>query len=1659
MSWINANDEQNLLYDVSQRVKSRQRINPRDQLVSEKLGSIYRRHPYIQPGVALSLAESLADDGTVDAVAQQSAFTQYNKNNKAAEDTQQPDFGPYGPGTKAGKIEDNIVNAGMKVLKWLGGNTIGRSSKIKTASRWATSLGSFGPEYLANYFSRVFDPERGTNDTEGIIASTSLGTLMQHGNEAGDGFFLGGAAEEKRVEKVRRYRWKINGESYTIGRGTANIIFQPGSEPYKFLSGAIDAAVNWQFDLTNKPIDEIAKSIKAGQLIPAVGTRAEVDAAAALVRDGAGVSAWHQGTIDHSKFFNWLDNTRVGRRLVRNTAAETNEYRLWERYNGKLRPEEARRLAQETDPDKIRGILAENAIRLSQEVEQGFVPFPTTARGLPMASAVGQYVEQMPGYLTIKNSRWFAKMPKSVLLTGTPEDKANTIDAIGNWLKTNGIDPYTGDGARIMRRAFDFAGANGTKNDADQIVRLMVGNSSKPGILQKAMKANGHTDEVIDDVFRQYSDAVAQMRTYAYDQHGRVNDNGFFRHMTQYMTDNELKAVLDDLYPGKIPAKATRAELDQFLLDLPPGTISVNGPMSFSEMFNNAIILPDVRQVRGLTNPFFGKYNPFKPMRYDKTKVAAAIDAVDWFQNEVWRPYALMTVGFIMRNTFDSQLRMGMNGLGLSTPWDYFAMAVKKEGDYVRGVGNIQGVRWVDAGDDLAPIGTSLDDFARTSGYQSRWYVDDPAEELSRFVLDGQVNVSNISEGATYTNGFASQAAMIFGDAFQNLMVRLHDIPVDMQAAAAKRLLDAPENAALRNSLVQMLSYGNTVVDVNNGAVKSIMRVSNAANMTTDELVAAFYEQAQRATVDNFIMGSDEIRVLAGYNDVPISPGALIDEQTAKSLHTIYPLRKPIKRGDLLINASDPDNIRQFRVLEETSQVYNGKTVRNYKVVEVVEPGQAITKQGTPSEAARKFIDDRRRLHQESVTAGGDPMMPTWTKHRIAVDKEKVMTALGKRYESLGGNIKAPPNWFFRGPVASWTKMAERSPSFRMMYYNHVVDNAVHLRPDQAQKLLDDLDEFASIALPQTYAVSPDDAIARYIGGKDRYKKLMAAINEAKRTKQGIGTIEQLDRYAGAVSRIEAEEMFFSNFERSNFTDANRILSPFAAAWAEVFGKYGQEMLYNPSRLRKATLTYEAVTNRRGGQEGKGFVYRDPTTGQLMFQFPFYGTAMKAITSGDIPIIGDVPFFGDLSRTVLDPLSGGPGVEGFFKAPVKQVSAGMSFVPSAGPVMQIALSKLFNAADLPNEQMLRKALLPYGESNFDALIPGVWKKALSALGPGRDLTDGSTLSNAIQDVFRYYASTGEYDLSDSNDVDRLVEDSKHAGRGVALLRAISQFIGPTAGRPEFVYTKKDRENPKLKDTFYVGELQKALSDLQAADYETAIPKFIEAFGQDALPYLAAKTRTNPLYGGIEPTAEFEQWRQENRGLVQAFKTTAPYLAPIGERGFDINAWGAQIGEGLKYRTDPRDGLKQAQYRIASALYREFRKQPKYQGALTDEQEKELRAERQRLHEKYPGFPPKPIFESGRFDQFIGELKNLVKDKRAQGNKTTDAISNYLNFRDNMIRDLDRIAGVSLKAAKNSTASEARAKLNDRGELLATLVPDFRRIWDEELSQEVDTASE
>ena len=1124
-----------------------------------------------------------------------------------------------------------------------------------------------------------------------------------------------------------------------------------------------------------------------------------------------------------------------------------------------------------------------------------------------------------------------------------------------------GIDIRFGsadDAIRSIRNVsnyFDTVGIKSTSEKGKQLIKDLIDAyaSDQPARLQDLT-------EKVDAIIREAG--VAQLSPRLGDEvAGKFMDNVFALvrktkdDLRNYFVDeagnpydaNYLQDAIDN---GKIPAEV--------LAEYPPEFVSqlrLAGPGLLLEMMDKVHLLPDPRVMRRITgNPFFARALSTKG-----GETRAVLAAAEYVQNRIWKPLALATGGYIFRNMFDAQIRLATVGAPgfFNHPFRYIQYVLHRKAP--ADIFNNKFVSKIDQ--EVAEFGDNLTQFQEAMTFGISRYIDDPVETARRGIRTGNFPiVSRMANRETWKKGLRLEWRQLAFD------------PIGRAYAAGLRgqeLLDYlrkfPQGERNVNMLTDYLKRGHRSVD-NTGNYTTLPGIMNP----TDNDLIEWIDKLVGSRLSIKTGGNDEYATVIAHRRVPngpeflerpdaVLPESIIDGPTTPGVGTLYDVGGG--QQGVIVAVEEVDGARRFRV--------------------------------RPVSANDVFDSDagRKELTSYINNIADDTNLPDKVKY-----VEETLGA-GKEKNRWDRTV----DWFFGGHGLSYGRLSqlyERSPLYRFRYYETIGNNSDLLARPEAERLVTLIQENAAAA-----GMKPAD----YVGGQANYDNIRAALANG----EGAGTVEQLQEYAQAIALRETKETLYNAAGRNNLEDMMRILVPFGVAWREVLGTYAKFLIEDPTRVRRAQLVYNGLSNADPDNDGQGFFYKDPTTGENVFNFPLSGELSKLLT----------------------------GVEAPLQAPVKRLSMGFQVFPAVGPMGQIAAKEII--PDTPKTDAIVEVLLPYGRQEF-SLYPG-WAKKLYSAWKDQPGKLESVYANTYMETVRALAASGDYNLESDQDKDRLFADAKIKARLLTTMRAAAQFFGPTSASPEFIV-------PTDQGDFMASALVSEFYKLQKENYDTAVSEFLRKFGDDALLYISSKSRG--LVGGLEATEEFGDWERQNADLIRSAPELAGYFAPGGS-DYSFATWERQIRTGVRKRLTDEEMLDAAQYKIGSSLYRAAREKA---GAYpTDEQKAWLRAYRTRLNAQYPGFPAMSEFQPNELPNKIGNLKLLVRRDDLANNGVAKAVREYLSYRDRAVQALEE-AGYSEQGLSSAKAAEAlRDYLANIGRVLVAQYPDFARIWERELSFEVE----
>jgi hypothetical protein len=1444
--------------------------------------------------------------------------------------------------------------------------------KIKETTRWSFAALDTVKDLSQNVASQVFNP----NDPAGFdgwFQSTSLGTMLSDSEQAGEGFFLGGKAAEKQAERARRVRGTINGSAWTIGRGAASLVFTPGSKAYGIASGLLDAVVAVGSDPTflggklyagSKGFSSLSELKSAQAAIQGVRSAEELSAVQKLLkattRADAGLTDAESLVVDSSKFLKFWQTDARARRLVSNLGdpANNDAHSIFrDTFNGKIDIPTAQKLAAAKSENEVLSIIADVTNRLDDANPN---LLPTDIRALPGARR-GAYIKQRsPLYNSFRHNRLFTTMPEQVVVAGTDADNAKAVLNYGRLLDTIGTGKVgvafsqTTEGRTLLNKIMDAyaSGAAASIKQVDEVFDETV---------KVLLRREGASEEQITNLFAKVKQAGDDTRAYFVDAAGRPEDGGFLQAMLP--TGQVDMTGLEDLSPEQI------------------SKLRLNSPGSVLELMDRTKILPDVREIRRISGNRMMK----RALTRKSGEQRAAIAYSEYLQNKIWKPLTLATGGYIMRNMVDAQVRIatiGKEGF-FNHPIRYMQWVMARKAPETITGRNFDEI--IKAAVDDLSAGDSTDRFVEVMTDGLKRNLEDPLAVHAHAIKNGAYElVTKQANRDRWFIGLGEEFRQLSQEGVSNAWAK--GIPIN---EIIDYLRGTPKGREALRQFEAYMKTGMQYVDENGFA--RIVKVKEV----DDNVLKAWIEKLAGSRVELKTGGDPDLKFAIGHRRVPFGPTQSIDSNSI-ALTDVVDGPRELGRGTVFRAGVDADGNEIFYLVTDAKSITGTKSS---VIPEFDEPDQlSLTIRrvsnndiiDTPEGRAEfaEFVKSRNAALEADGSLRQLPGTVKIAQRGIGVPESGAAAKALDRFT----------DWFFVGVYGKASQTFEKSPVFRQFYYEQVSKNVDLLSKDEAIKLLKYIDDSAT-----RNGISPEN----YVGGK----KTLARINKLAETASGEGTIKELDDFAQLVALNSTKEALYNASSRNNLEDIMRILIPFGVAYREVTGTYLRLLAEDPTRIRKAQLIYSGAENFDPDNDGQGFFYKDPTTGENVFNFPFSGDLTKLLTGVEAPLQGGV----------------------------KRLSLGLQVIPSLGPVGQIAASELI--PDSPKFDDVVGVLLPYGRGSFNAM-PSWAGKIRSALRDDPSKLE-SIYANTYVDTLRALSTSGDYDLDDEQSKANLMADAKSKAKVLTALRGFAQFVGPTAPSLEYVVKTKSGD-------VYASAMVQEFYRLQNNNYDTAVSEFIKLFGDDAVLYLSSKSKS--VAGGLEASEQFGNWERDNENLLEQFPSVAGFLAPGGD-DFSFEVWDRQLRKGRRERLSDVDIIKQAQYRMGSAIYRSYRTQV---GAYpTSEQRAWLGNIRKEINKRYAGFPVTPVFTVGEFESKMSELRTMIQLPQLENNGVAKSIATYLDYRDKAVQQYVSAGGAEGGFDTAKKAEPLRDYLVSIGQALIQQNPDFARIWDRELSSEVD----
>lgn len=1450
---------------------------------------------------------------------------------------------------------------------------------------------------------------------EGSFIATDLGTLLANDEVAGEGFFLGGRARELQAERARRYRGEIDGHAFTIGRGLTSFVAQPGSDTYNNLSGFIDAAA--AILTPSAPGLKTVKPLVAGKSANILG-----------MRSLAGIVDAESASFDPRKVANFL-TSRSGRKVVDRMINIKNVDEAMEIFSGTT---DAKFLLDVVDIAE-RSRLAKTAGNANyademqmffrdtfglQDITRGIAPMSVDSINISRFDDLRRGAWMVGSQRESKVARLMAKQYTGDVFVagGSQREVMMSIRNVKEMLRAVKVDPL--DRARLV----------------NNFTRALVENNGEIGkvvnefndILRTQFKALNVGDELTDRLI----EGIGKARvTYKDRLYGFIDGEG----LEYSFADKGAKFITMD---GRV-------------FDAPLATAGLQ-----SEMLKHSLILPDAARVRriasrysvisaittkqkftrGIRNEAAERFEFLNDAtKYGELRIPFA--ALEFIQNQVWRPLTLMTGGYILRNMFDSGLRAAYAPQLQTDVFHPFQHLLAMSHKRYRG--DIEGLLFEADFEDMVRAGHTEYGKAINAEIREKMdsrvrYAHERATGVWKDVKIGD-GINEFSEGVMAeiallgTDDLVSRIAR--GDTDDELLDWLRRDPKGKEYAKSLQSrwanVEAVDSTTKQREVVSFKFIDPTTGDIDetmfsrwiNDYARNRISATTGDNSILTDIIASnrFLDSSGRQRYA-FELSADG--TVTGFTKAFRKQVKEIIKDPTNRLKETYKHQVYVKaRGG--VGGLRDDVLQSW---DRAVEVFFG------------------TLYGKP-EAYLNRSPAFRQFYYQQVGRFLDELAPGEAKNivnqikfsaRSQVERElKDLQKLASKHASLTAAGK-PADVFYNGRKVS---------------------------PQRIQELITKKqDEIAEIINKMADPAKELAYISRYVGDGKLAQKIIGKANGSIPSNGKI-TLEELSQLAKGYALDETQKLFYNVSNRSNFADVFRVIAPFGSAWYEVSKTWGKQLAKNPEVLKKASVTVQGLRDYDPDNDGKGFFWRDPTTGEYVFNYPwsvelapFFPAAVLgtvgAFAGGALAgppglVAGAVAGAGaGMAASQALPAqfgAGGPleGLDVQMVAPVRSLSMGLNYLPGVGPYVQFPASKVLE--NKPDLDWLSKIVAPYGEPDLAFVTGPAWAKKMHEAFFGNPESD-RLLGDTTIDVMRVLAASGKYDLTTEDGKLELENDAISQARYLLTIRAMGQFLGPA--RPKIDYVVDTKQSDKM-----ASELSKAVYDMKDADFDGYVQTFMETFGDDFYLYFASKSRS--VAGGLDASKDFGNWERGNQTLFRKYPEVAGYFAPEVGSKFDYQVFIRQIENNkLRIKTRPSEIVDIAQNIVGTAMYKYARK--KFGDTLDADEKEQLSDIRKEIEKRYPGFKTAPM-DVKKYENRIELARDAALNaSELEGNPVAEAAREYFLFRDEMLR-LAELRGYSLGAGKNE---DLRGKLFAFGETLAVQIPEFGRMWDLLLVDEV-----
>lgn len=588
------------------------------------------------------------------------------------------------------------------------------------------------------------------------------------------------------------------------------------------------------------------------------------------------------------------------------------------------------------------------------------------------------------------------------------------------------------------------------------------------------------------------------------------------------------------------------------------------------------------------------------------------------------------------------------------------------------------------------------------------------------------------------------------------------------------------------------------------------------------------------------------------------------------------------------------------------------------------------------------------------------------------------------------------------------------SPAFRQLQWERTIQLLPYVKPS----------DYDGIVNAAEAANLPDDVL-------ERVRNVKFDTTDTPR----LSADDITDASKRAVLGNDLPKQVHDLTSRSHFFDSLRYVVPFGDAWRLVLTRAAKLVADEPQVLQRLnSAIYEMkqpgsnAINRLGGDPvdaNQGFIHTDPVSGDQVFTFPGSTLVTRHTFGVPIPLIGQVK--GLTMASDGYPQLGGPGV---------------------------SLPAKWLLPDTPAGNTVKDVIFPNSSSEsqgvpadiIDQFLPS-WAKKLTQSFPNTH-----TFNSAFNAAAQSLASTGNYNLNNPTDLQKLIHDAKNNAKWIYTVRGAAQFLSPGAPTDEALI--KDKTGRWANAQAAIKAYQKRSAE-QGPD--KAMKWLVDTLGVNNV--LISQAASQPTAYAAPVTKPAQDWADAHPSVATNYPLVYGLFAPAhpGDQ-FDLKAYEEQFSRGQRQTLSPETQIAQAENRLGFFAYDRVKSQVINQngGLPPDKPQRDwLAAYRKKLEGYFPGFDTfaaSPYDTQKRRNDAINQLQAAAKDPVVQQTDAGQGLITYLDARNQAI---DRAVAGGGKTPFQSKAGQAlRFWLRAQAAEIVQQHPDFKPMWDDVFSREM-----